>query len=84
MTKCNVEVQRPFAESVWKFPIMGIVEVIIEFKAHSKDRVRSLVIALPNIKETLTEFSTEIKCWSDLSRDFFISGFVQFLAKPPA
>ena len=72
MAEGDVEIQRPLSERFWEGSIMGIVKVIVEFKADPQHRIRLVVFSLANFEKTLAEVFAQIKSRSNLSRGLFI------------
>jgi hypothetical protein len=50
MAHGKVKVQRPFSKGIREVAIMGVVEVIVEFKAHTQNTVCDLVASMSSFE----------------------------------
>lgn len=83
MAERDIEVKRSFRKCFRQTSVMRVEQMVVQLKAHPKDRIRSLVVFRSHIKECLAKFSTEIKCRSNVNRDVLVTRLVQILTQSP-
>ena len=83
MAKGDVKIERAFSKGFREISVVGVVQMIVEFKAHSKDGICLFIFSLPHFEQTLAKISTEIQCRPDLRGNLLVARFVQFLTKLP-
>jgi len=60
MTQSDVKVECPLPKSLREISVMNVVEMIVELKAHSQNRVQFWIDTLPDFEKSLTEVAREL------------------------